>query len=50
MVKTLLSDPEAVDKSQLDLELALTAKLRQLFPDLPDHVLMRLVPNLERTK
>ena len=50
VVKTLLSDPEAVDKSRLDLELALTAKLRQLFPDLPDQVLMRLVPNLEKTK
>ena len=31
MVKTLLADPEAVDKSQLNLELALTAKLRELF-------------------
>ena len=50
VVKALLADPAAVDKSQLDLELALTAKLRQTFPSLPDQVLMRLVPNLERIK
>ena len=48
VVKTLLADPGAVDKSQLDLERALTAKLRQVFPSLPDQVLMHLVPNLER--
>ena len=31
MVQTLLTDPEALDKSQMNLELALTAKLRELF-------------------
>ena len=45
--KLLLADPEAVDKSQLNLELALTAKLRELFPALPDEVMMKLVPNLD---
>jgi hypothetical protein len=32
---------------KLDLELSLTAKLRELFPDLPDEVMMKLVPNLD---
>ena len=50
VVKTLLADPAAVGKPQPDLELALTAKLRQAFPYLPDQVLMRLVKKLERIK
>ena len=47
MVRTLLTDPEALDKSQMNLELALTAKLRELFPDLPDEVMAKVVPNLD---
>ena len=47
MVQTLLTDPDALDKTQMDLELSLTAKLRELFPDLPDEVMMKLVPNLD---
>jgi len=47
MVQTLLTDPDALDKTQMDLELSLTAKLRELFPDPPDEVMMKLVPNLD---
>ena len=44
MVKTLLTNPEDLDKSQMNLELALTARLRQQFPHLSDEVMMRMVP------
>ena len=44
MVKTLLANPENLDKSQMNLELALTARLRQQFPQLSDDVMMRLIP------
>eukprot|EP00435_Cladocopium_sp_Y103_P053777 s587_g17.t1 len=47
MVKTLLTSPEELDKNQMNLELALTARLRQQFPQLPDDVMMRLVPYME---
>ena len=39
-----LIDEAQVDRSQMDTELALTYKLRQLFPHLPDEVMMRVVP------
>ena len=50
MVRTLMNDESHVDQSQLDLEMALTLKLRQHFPDLPDEVMMRVVPYLEMVK
>ena len=50
MVRSLLVDEDAVDKSRMDTELALTYKLRRLFPDLPDDVMMRVVPHLEMVK
>eukprot|EP00435_Cladocopium_sp_Y103_P012097 s4968_g3.t1 len=46
VVKTLLERPDEVDKSQLSTELTFTAKLRELFPHLPDEVMMRVVPYL----
>ena len=39
-----LIDEAQVDRSRMDTELALTYKLRQLFPHLPDEVMMRVVP------
>ena len=50
MVRTLLDDDSLVDRSRLNLELALTYKLRQLFPHLPDEVMMRVAPHLEMVK
>ena len=50
MVRSLLMDETEVDKSRLDLELALTYKLRRYFPQLPDEVMMRIVPHLEMIK
>ena len=50
MVRTLMNDESHVDQSQLDLEMALTLKLRQHFPDLPDEVMMRVLPYLEMVK
>ena len=50
MVRSLLADDTQVDRQRLDLELALTYKLRQLFPHLPDEVMMRIAPHLEMVK
>ena len=50
MVKTMMTDESLVDKSRLNLELAFTLKLRQLFPELPDQLMMRLVPYLEMVR
>ena len=50
MVRTLLADETQVDRSRLDLELALTYKLCQHFPNLPDDLMMRIVPHLELVK
>ena len=50
MVRSLLADDTQVDRQRLDLELALTYKLRQLFPQLPDEVMMRIAPHLEMVK
>ena len=44
------TDESQIDKERLSLELALTAKLRQQFPHLPDEIMMRLVPYLEMVK
>jgi len=35
MVKTLLTDEDQIDKTGINLDLALTAKMRQQFPKLP---------------
>ena len=39
-----------MDPSKLDLELALTVKLQQLFPNLLEDIMMKLVPRLEAVK
>ena len=50
MVRSLLADDTQVDRRGLNLELALTYKLRQLFPHLPDEVMTRVAPHLEMVK
>ena len=50
VVKTLINDADQVDRDSLNLELALTLKLRQHFPQLPDEVLIRVVPHLDMVK
>jgi hypothetical protein len=40
MVRTFLKKPEEVDPLKLDLELALPVKLQQLFPHLPEDIMM----------
>eukprot|EP00435_Cladocopium_sp_Y103_P038243 s2731_g10.t1 len=50
IVRTMLTDAEQVDKNALNLELALTLRLREQFPQLPDEIMARIVPHLERTQ
>ena len=47
LIKTLLADKDLVDPQHLTIETAMTAKIKQVFPDLPDEVLMRITPDLE---
>ena len=44
VIKKLLNNPDELDKEQVSLEVAFTAKLRQHFPNLPDDVMERVVP------
>ena len=46
VIKKLLTAPDGLDKGQLNVEVAFTAKLRQHFPKLPDEVMERIVPYL----
>ena len=51
MVRTFLKKPEGVDGSfEVRRELALTVKLQQLFPNLLEDIMMKLVPRLEAVK
>ena len=50
VVKTLMMDASMVDASRLDSEVAMTLKMKELFPNLPEEILMRLVPRLEQIK
>ena len=50
MARTFLKKPEEVNPLILDLNLALTVKLQQLFPNLPEDIMMKLVPRLEAVK
>ena len=50
IVQKMITAPEEVDKSRLDLELAMTLKLRTMFPDLPEDIMMKVVPRLEAMK
>ena len=47
VVKTMMMDDSLVDKSNLSLDLAMTLKMRQEFPELPDHIMMKLIPHLD---
>ena len=47
IIKTLLADKDLVDPQSLDIETAMTAKIKKVFPGLPDEVLMRIIPDLE---
>ena len=47
VVKTMMADASMVDKSTLSLDMAMTLKMRQAFPDLPDHIMMKLIPHLD---
>ena len=50
LVKTLMESPQGSEmKAMCDSpELALTVKLKSLFPDLPDEILMRVVPDMSQ--
>ena len=50
MVKTFIKNPEDLNPMKLDLELAMTVKLQQLFPGVPEEIMMKLVPRLEAVK
>eukprot|EP00435_Cladocopium_sp_Y103_P021593 s2125_g5.t1 len=50
VVKTMMADADLVDRSNMTMDMAITLKLRQEFPDLPDHILLKLVPHLEGVK
>jgi hypothetical protein len=50
VVKTLMADHNLVDKRTLDAEVALTMKVKEIFPDLEDEVMMKIVPRLEQVK
>ena len=50
VVKTLLADANMVDLNLLNLETAMTVKMKQEFPGLPDHIMMKLIPYLEMVK
>eukprot|EP00435_Cladocopium_sp_Y103_P075515 s777_g59.t1 len=42
-----MQNPGEIDPTKLELELALTIKLKRLFPDLPEEILGKLVPHLD---
>ena len=44
MVKTIAMNPQAVASVDVNLEVALTVKMREIFPGLPDHTLGKLIP------
>ena len=50
IVKTMMMDANMVDKSRLTMEMAVTLKMREVFPNLPDEVMMGLIPYLEQLK
>ena len=50
IVKTMMTDADQVDKNVMDLELALTLRLREQFPQLPDEIMAKVVPHLEMTQ
>jgi len=48
IVKALMADESMVDKSTLDLEIAMTLKVKEMFPNLPDDVAMGVIPRLDK--
>ena len=46
--ETLMADHNLVDKRTLDAEVALTMKVKEIFPDLEEEVVMKIVPDLIR--
>ena len=50
IIKTMLTQADQVDKNILDLELALTLRLRKQFPQLPDEIMAKVVPHLQMTQ
>ena len=42
VVKTLMADHDLVDKRTLDAEVAMTLKMKEIFPDLPDELMMKV--------
>eukprot|EP00435_Cladocopium_sp_Y103_P047340 s1132_g13.t2 len=47
MINTMMSNDALVDKGAMTLDMAVTLKMRHEFPGLPDHVLAKLIPNLD---
>jgi hypothetical protein len=45
-----VADASMVDLSRLNLETAMTVKMKQEFPGLPDHLMMKLIPHLEMVR
>jgi len=50
VVKTMLADASMVDLSRLNMETAVTVKMKQEFPGLPDHLIVKLIPRLEMVR
>ena len=50
VLNKIFTSRDEVDESQLDLNIALTVKLRQQFPDLLEDVMAKIVPRLEMIK
>eukprot|EP00435_Cladocopium_sp_Y103_P036407 s1805_g9.t1 len=46
VIKTMLLGEDVVDRTNMTLDVAVTLKLKHVFPDLPDHVMAKLVPYL----
>eukprot|EP00435_Cladocopium_sp_Y103_P055639 s1851_g18.t1 len=46
VIKTMLLGDDVVDRTNMTLDVAVTLKLKHVFPDLPDHVMAKLVPYL----
>lgn len=50
VLNKIFTSRDEVDKSQLDLNMALTVKLLQQFPDLLEDVMAKIVPRLDMIK
>ena len=50
VLNKMFTSRDEADKSQLDLNMVLTVKLRRQFPDLLEDVMAKIVPRLEMIK